>query len=180
MTKAGKPRVCIDFDGVIYSYRSGWKGARKLPDVPVEDALEFIAELQRSGFTVAILSSRSRHRGARYAMRKWMRKHLVIEIQRQVDSFPTWYMKEVGTRHALLDAFQEELGTIEPWDELLKSAARKIVRTIEWPRSKPPAVLYIDDRAYRFTGSNWPSVDEIKSFQPWYKTAASGAAGTGE
>ena len=32
---------------------------------------------------------------------------------------------------------------------------------------KPPAILYIDDRGYQFDGYNWPSVDFMKTFQPW-------------
>lgn len=34
---------------------------------------------------------------------------------------------------------------------------------------KPGAVLYIDDRGYHFTGSNFPSVEFLKSFKPWNK-----------
>ena len=35
---------------------------------------------------------------------------------------------------------------------------------------KPWAGLYIDDRGYQFTGKNFPTVEEIKSFKPWNKT----------
>lgn len=34
---------------------------------------------------------------------------------------------------------------------------------------KPPALVYLDDRAVRFTGSNWPTVDEIHRTKPWNK-----------
>lgn len=34
---------------------------------------------------------------------------------------------------------------------------------------KLPALVYIDDRAYRFEGSNWPSRDDIYSAIPWNK-----------
>ena len=30
-----KPIVVLDFDGVIHSYKSGWKGADVIPDEPV-------------------------------------------------------------------------------------------------------------------------------------------------
>lgn len=32
---------------------------------------------------------------------------------------------------------------------------------------KPKAVMYVDDRAYRFVGDNFPSVDVIANLRPW-------------
>lgn len=37
---------------------------------------------------------------------------------------------------------------------------------------KPPALVYIDDRAWRFEGDNFPSADEIHRAIPWTKRAA--------
>jgi len=37
-----KPILCLDFDGVIHSYSSGWKGADVIPDPPVPGAFDFI------------------------------------------------------------------------------------------------------------------------------------------
>lgn len=34
---------------------------------------------------------------------------------------------------------------------------------------KPPALLYIDDRAWRFDGSNWPSREDVHRAIPWWK-----------
>ena len=34
---------------------------------------------------------------------------------------------------------------------------------------KIPARYYIDDRAYRFTGNNYPSVEEVQNFTSWDK-----------
>ena len=39
------PTVSFDFDGVIHSYRSGWKGAAVIPDPPVEGIKEVIEQL---------------------------------------------------------------------------------------------------------------------------------------
>ena len=42
-------------------------------------------------------------------------------------------------------------------------------RGISVTHEKPPALVYIDDRAYRFDGSNWPTVGEIFRLKPWHK-----------
>jgi len=67
--------ICLDFDGVIHSYISGWQGARNIPDPPVEGALEWIHKALNSGYRVAIHSSRGRYLFGRRAMRRWLRKH---------------------------------------------------------------------------------------------------------
>jgi hypothetical protein len=70
-----KPILCLDFDGVIHSYTSGWKGARNIPDPPMPGAIDFIVEALLEGWDVVIHSSRARHFGGITAMRDWLRKH---------------------------------------------------------------------------------------------------------
>lgn len=36
---------------------------------------------------------------------------------------------------------------------------------------KPPALVYIDDRAWRFDGSHFPTPHEIHQARPWHKVA---------
>lgn len=67
-----KPILCLDFDGVIHSYESGWKGADVIPDLPVPGAIEFIRDATRR-FRVAIYSSRSGQAGGIDAMQTWLR-----------------------------------------------------------------------------------------------------------
>jgi len=50
----------------------------------------------------------------------------------------------------------------------LKQQGFKSYQTIEITATKPPACLYIDDRAYCFEGT-FPSMQEIKHFKPWNK-----------
>jgi hypothetical protein len=66
-----KPILCLDFDGVIHSYSSGWKGADVIPDPPVPGALPFIVAAMKE-FTVAIYSSRSGQPGGIKAMIEWL------------------------------------------------------------------------------------------------------------
>jgi len=70
-----KPILCLDFDGVVHSYTSGWKGARNIPDPPVDGALEFITDAMLEGWDVVIHSSRARYFGGISAMRAWLRHH---------------------------------------------------------------------------------------------------------
>lgn len=69
-----KPILCLDFDGVIHSYMSGWKGADVIPDPMVPGALHFIWDAQDS-FTVAVYSSRSGQPGGIAAMKKYLHSY---------------------------------------------------------------------------------------------------------
>ena len=70
-----KPILCLDFDGVIHSYKSGWKGARNIPDPPVEGVFAFITECLVNGLDVVVHSSRARYWGGISAMRAYLKKH---------------------------------------------------------------------------------------------------------
>jgi hypothetical protein len=66
-----KPILCLDFDGVIHSYSSGWKGADVIPDPPVPGTFDFIRRAQKH-FRVAIYSSRSQQPGGLEAMKDYV------------------------------------------------------------------------------------------------------------
>ncbi len=68
-----KPTLCVDFDGVIHSYISGWKGADVIPDPPVPGAIEALYQYI-DHFEVAIYSARSGQEGGIKAMREWLAK----------------------------------------------------------------------------------------------------------
>lgn len=70
-----KPILCLDFDGVLHSYTSGWKGAEVVADPPVSGAMEFLAEAVKA-FTVHIHSSRSHQDGGIQAMQDYVGMHL--------------------------------------------------------------------------------------------------------
>lgn len=66
-----KPILCIDFDGVLHSYVSGWKGAAVIPDPPVPGAIAFLYEATLH-FDVHVFSSRSHQKGGIEAMQAWI------------------------------------------------------------------------------------------------------------
>lgn len=69
-----KPILCLDFDGVVHSYQSGWKGAGIIPDPPVPGAIDFIV-LAQEHFNIAIHSSRMRYPEGPEAIREYLIKH---------------------------------------------------------------------------------------------------------
>lgn len=70
-----RPILCLDFDGVVHSYASGWQGARNIPDPPTAGAIEAIDRYLRAGFDIVIHSSRARYFGGIRAMREWLKEH---------------------------------------------------------------------------------------------------------
>ena len=129
MNPARKPLLCLDYDGVLSSYASGWLSADRCPDDPVPGAMQAI-QAYTGTFRVAVYSSRTGQPGGLHAMSQWLRQHLVRELG-----------AEEGVR---------------------------VLDLIEWPHSKPPAMVTLDDRAIQFDGT-WPSPDALAAFQPWNK-----------
>jgi len=133
------PILAIDFDGVLHSYTSGWKGPRNIPDTPVVDpvtglsAIEWLQTLvwdQRDPgaprfmtFDVCIFSSRSRYWGGRAAMKRWLLKWGLCPGELEAIRFPLW---------------------------------------------KPPAFVTVDDRALTFTGAFMDEA-KLLAFRPWNK-----------
>lgn len=127
-----KPILCLDFDGVLHSYTSRWKGADVIPDPMVPGAATFLREAVKH-FRIMVFSTRSNQDGGIDAMRTWMER----EIEAQSN------------------------GSEPQWPSTLIAA-------IEFPLTKPPALISIDDRAITFTGT-WPDVDALRAFRPWNK-----------
>lgn len=86
----GKPILCLDFDGVIHSYTSGWQGADVVSDPPVPGAIAFLREVVKH-FRVAIFSSRSHQPGGGPAMRGWLSSHIMREEPDIINYDPPWF-----------------------------------------------------------------------------------------
>lgn len=63
--------LCIDFDGVLHSYTSGWQGHNTIPDPPVEGAVEACYHLHNAGWKLYVLSSRSKLE----PVQRWLAEH---------------------------------------------------------------------------------------------------------
>jgi hypothetical protein len=66
-----KPILCLDFDGVIHSYKSPWTNAETISDDVTEGFFEW-AEKAAQHFTLVVYSSRSKSEVAVTAMQFWL------------------------------------------------------------------------------------------------------------
>lgn len=70
-----KKTLVFDFDGVIHSYISGWKGVDIIPDPPVPGIKEALVNLKEKGFEIIIVSTRSATPEGTTAMVEWLNKY---------------------------------------------------------------------------------------------------------
>lgn len=159
-----KPILCLDFDGVLHSYGSGWQGAITIPDPPVDGALQFVVTALPH-FQVAIFSSRSRYWGGRSAMKAWLRAHLIAEAGQDFNDTPTWWGNYIA-----------QTAFADPWVDEVAYAAKRVVQAIDWPLFKPPAMVGLDDRVITFEG-RFPTIERLQRFQPWNKRGTGNAQG---
>ena len=102
-------------------------------------------------------------------MRRWLLVHTALHMGRVIESTDLWHRPEaVDTYPSLRWVHEETRSTMAPWDYMLRDAARRLVKAVEWPRYKPPAKVSLDDRGLQFTGT-WPDIGELAKFKPWYQ-----------
>ena len=116
-----KKTAVFDFDGVIHSYTSGWKGRTIIPDEPVPGIEKALKEVHEAGYEVVVVSTRCSENDGVYAIVDYLERHDMMQYV----------------------------------DKVLKE--------------KPPALVYVDDRAICFDGDTDGLLDKIVNFQPWYK-----------
>lgn len=136
--------ICCDFDGVLHSYTSGWKGASVILDPPVPGALDWLVEMTSDDnytrFEIAVYSSRSKEECGIAAMQLWLYHYLALHFG--ASSFVP--NSPVGARvHALMER-------------------------LTFPTQKPAASMTIDDRAFCFAGT-FPTTEWLLNFKPWNK-----------
>ena len=146
MTKQFKKTVCLDFDGVLNPYTSGWKGVAIIPDPPLPGTIEALLAYLDASFNVAVFSSRSKSICGRWAMKRYLGNAIADH----------WTAGGVSSQYETC---------------YCRSDAFDIVHALSWPWFKPAAWVTIDDRAICFDGT-WPHPDEISSFRPWNKKGA--------
>lgn len=71
-----KPTLCFDFDGVIHSYVSGWKGEDVVNDPPVKGIKETLEKLSKK-YKIVVVSSRCKTREGISAIIDYMNRHKI-------------------------------------------------------------------------------------------------------
>lgn len=137
------PIVLVDFDGVIHSYVSGWKGADVIPDPPVPGAIDWIMNHLPTpepicamappyvGPEVQIYSSRSSQRGGIKAMQKWLTENGLpkVYITEGILKFPTKKnaaFLTIDDRALCFDGrfpTTEEMLSFKPWNKRAQTDA---------------------------------------------------------
>lgn len=77
-----KPLLCLDFDGVLHRYDSGWQGADCCPDPMTDGAEDFLRKAVKL-FRVAVHSSRSCQTLGIEAMQLWLKSQLYKRMDRE-------------------------------------------------------------------------------------------------
>lgn len=140
--------IAVDFDGVLNSYVSGWQEG-KLLDPPLkpehsttlyvaEDAFEWLHTILETDVTVIIFTCRTNASGMGDLTGGPYTDRLVVREQ-----IKDWFLKH-GLEHKYVNRLQFALDV------------------------KPHADLYLDDRAWQFSG-HFPTYDEIENFRPWQR-----------
>ncbi len=141
-----KPILCLDFDGVLHSYSSGWKGADVIPDAPTPGMAAFLDKAVEH-FDVQIFSSRTHQDGGVEAMKRFIWDALTHHFDCPFAGDPRGLERALAVRDA-----------------------------ISYPTEKPAAMVTIDDRALCFTGNwNDFDPQRLLEFKPWNKSPSLGS-----
>lgn len=127
-----KDTIVFDFDGVIHSYKSGWKGATVIPDEPVEGINEAIQDL-RKDYRIVVMSARCFQEGGIAAIKKWLNEN-DVEVDDVVDKKPPAkaYVDDNGINFdGNAKSLPEKVRTFVPWTEKIASYESEITKIAE-------------------------------------------------
>ncbi len=125
--------MCVDFDGVLHSYKSGWKGSATIPDPPVPGSIAWLCGLTAE-FNVVVCSARASRPWGWFAIRSWLRRaitdHMGQEAWEWGVAHDVWDRIRITSRKPAASVYvddrahrfdgvtfptHQELRTMEPW-----------------------------------------------------------------
>lgn len=162
--------ICIDFDGVLHSYTSGWQGEAVASDPPVPGAIEWLRSLIADpDMEPMIYSSRSRQEGGIACMRAWLLEHGMTTPEIDALQFPTQKpaaFLTVDDRAICFNGNFPSLTTMKefkPWNkreapdslDAILSAPRTFVRVYELPTKLTDGFCHGGGRPIAFVNVDW-------------------------
>ena len=115
--RSPKPTVVFDFDGVIHSYKRGWKGDAEIPDAPVPGIREAVAHVRLAGYRVVVVSTRCRSSDGMEAVRAYLRDNDIEVDDVRADKPPA--VCYIDDRAICFDghpeALLEKIINFKPW-----------------------------------------------------------------
>ena len=127
-----KPTVVFDFDGVIHSYTSGWKGIAEIPDPPVPGIREAIAELRQLGYRVVVVSTRCSAAEGMGAVRRYLRDNGIEVDSVQMEKPPA--LCYIDDRAIRFDGHPETLVEKVRYFRTWVEAPKRNDAPVEWLR----------------------------------------------
>lgn len=116
-----KKTVVFDFDGVIHSYVSGWKGKTTIPDAPVPGIAEALKEIHDAGYEVVIVSTRCASLGGKIAIESWLDEYGIDCYVDRVCKEKPPAIAYIDDRAICFDGHPETLlgriETFKPWNK---------------------------------------------------------------
>lgn len=113
-----KKILVLDFDGVIHSYTSGWKGVDVIPDPPVSGIKELIDKL-KDDFHIYIVSSRCSDEKGCLAIEKYLFENNIFYNRVQADKPPAYLTIDdrALTFNGNCDEIYEQIKSFKPWNK---------------------------------------------------------------
>lgn len=129
-----QPVVAVDFDGVIHGFTTPFEHALVIADPPVPGAIEWLGRLLDSGWRVILHTARLTS-GVPAPL-----GHEQVDVTSRVAAIRTWFLLHGG----LLGG--ETFDRLEVWTA----------------GGKPHADVYVDDKALRYEGGMFPTVEHLQ------------------
>ena len=133
--------VVFDFDGVIHSYTSGWKGETNIPDPPVPGIQEALKEIHDAGYEVVVVSTRCKTVLGRMAIENWLDMYGITQEVDKVCKEKPPAIAYIDDRAICFDGHPETLlkkiQNFQPWYKMPTLTPPNEPLTLEQLRASP-------------------------------------------
>ena len=156
--------VVFDFDGVIHSYTSGWKGETNIPDPPVPGIQEALKEIHDAGYEVVVVSARCKTVLGRMAIENWLDMYgMTQEVDKVCKEKPP-AIAYIDDRAICFDGHPETLlkkiQNFQPWYKKPTLTPPNEPLTIEQLREMDGEPVWIVDIGpHKWYGPGWAIVE---------------------